>query len=150
MPTYVCHADRGALTDEHRSALAQRFTAVHSGATNAPQSFVQVIFADVASSDHFIGGRPVPAKGVHLHGHIREGRSAAAKDSLARGLRDEIVSVTGLPDDLVWVYLSEIPARQMIEFGRILPLPGHEDEWIESLPDHLQARLRDLDSSIIS
>lgn len=145
MPTYVCHADRGSLSAGHKAALADRVTAVHRDATGAPASFVQVLFTELAPGDHFIGGRPVPAAGVHLHGHIREGRSPQVRRSLTEGLCDAVVAVTGLPADLVWVYVSEIPADQMVEFGRVLPPPGDEQKWIDALPAPVRERLRGLD-----
>jgi hypothetical protein len=44
----------------------------------------------------------------------------------------------------VWVYLSDIPATNIAEYGRILPLPGEENAWFEMLPDPLKARLSPL------
>lgn len=38
-------------------------------------------------------------------------------------------SVSGLKSEDIWVYLQDIPAQQMIEFGRFLPAPGQESEW---------------------
>ena len=144
MPTYVCRSHPGALTAENRAALARCFTTVHSRATGAPPSFVQVFFDEVPDDAHFIGGRP--ADGIHVHGHIRDGRSAGTRQALAEGLRDDVVAVTGIAAELVWVYLSEIPASQMIEFGRVLPAPGAEAEWKDGLPPDLRERLDDLDT----
>jgi hypothetical protein len=33
----------------------------------------------------------------------------------------------------VWVYVGELPARQMIEFGHLLPEPGDEPAWTAAL-----------------
>jgi hypothetical protein len=30
----------------------------------------------------------------------------------------------------VWVYLTEVPAKNMAEFGQILPKPGGEEAWM--------------------
>ena len=35
----------------------------------------------------------------------------------------------------MWVYLSDIPATDIAEYGRILPLPGDENAWFEMLPE---------------
>jgi hypothetical protein len=34
----------------------------------------------------------------------------------------------GGPED-IWVYIQDIPATQMVEFGRVLPEPGAEESW---------------------
>jgi hypothetical protein len=36
------------------------------------------------------------------------------------------------PED-VWVYLQDIPAAQMVEFGRVLPEPGAKQEWLQGV-----------------
>jgi hypothetical protein len=41
----------------------------------------------------------------------------------------------------VWVYLSELPPNQMVEFGHVLPLHGEEVEWSAALPEAEKARL---------
>ncbi len=40
----------------------------------------------------------------------------------------------GLPPTGIWIYISELPAQQMVEFGHILPEPGQEQAWNEALP----------------
>ena len=145
MPTYVVHTPAGLLDPGGQQELVTRVTASHQRHTGAPASFVQVIFHELPAGSHYIGGRPVRAPSVHVHGHIRTGRTAAAKDHLLRGLRDDVATVTGLAGEFVWVYLSEIEPQQMIEFGRVLPAPGGEAEWMRSLPDELRHRLESLD-----
>jgi hypothetical protein len=34
----------------------------------------------------------------------------------------------------VWIYVGELPARQMIEFGHLLPEAGDEPAWTAALP----------------
>jgi hypothetical protein len=42
---------------------------------------------------------------------------------------EEIARIAGITAEDVWIYLQDIPATQMIEFGRFLPAPGDEAEW---------------------
>jgi len=35
----------------------------------------------------------------------------------------------------VWIYVGELPARQMIEFGHLLPEAGDEPAWTAALPE---------------
>ena len=48
--------------------------------------------------------------------------------------KSAIADLSGLPKRSVWVYVSEIPARQMAEYGHILPEPGGEQAWLDRLP----------------
>jgi hypothetical protein len=41
----------------------------------------------------------------------------------------------------VWVYLSELPPNQMVEFGHVLPLHEEEVEWSAALPEAEKAYL---------
>ncbi len=146
MPTYAVHTHPGVLDPAGRQELAERVTASHRRHTGAPASFVQVIYHEVPAASHYIGGRLVDTPSVHVHGHIRTGRTASVKDRLLRGLRDDVAGVTGLADEFVWVYLSEIDPQQMIEFGRVLPAHGEEAAWLQALPDGLRRRLESLDT----
>jgi hypothetical protein len=44
----------------------------------------------------------------------------------------------------VWVYLSDIPAHNIAEYGRVLPVPGAENAWFATLPATLRERLEPL------
>ncbi|MCD2197590.1 tautomerase family protein [Actinomycetospora endophytica] len=147
MPNYAIHLRTESSTAAARADLARRISAVHARATAAPPSFVQVIVHPIVG-EHFIAGEPVDPRAVFVHGHIRAGRTAEAKHELIVGLRDAVVAALGVPDDLVWVYVSEIPAEQMVEFGRVLPAPGQEAEWQAALPDDVRDRLARLDAGI--
>jgi phenylpyruvate tautomerase PptA (4-oxalocrotonate tautomerase family) len=148
MPNYMVHLDTGASSAEQRAALVREISTSHSVLTGAPPSFVQVIISHIGG-EHFIGGEPVDARAVFLHGHIRDGRSTNAKDALIAALRDAVRDHLRVPEDLIWVYLSEIPAAQMIEYGRVLPTPGHEQAWQAELPDEVRARVSRLDDRLL-
>jgi phenylpyruvate tautomerase PptA (4-oxalocrotonate tautomerase family) len=146
MPTYVCSSRAATLTTEQRATIAAAITRHHSHATGAPASFTQVIFQTIDDDHaHFIGGRPADPTTVFVHGNIRQGRTAAAKQLLITGIRDIISDTTGLPHDAIWVYLTELVPQQMIEFGQQLPDHGHEQEWMDALPETLRRRLEAFD-----
>ncbi|GAA0842910.1 hypothetical protein GCM10009113_11840 [Marinobacter szutsaonensis] len=56
---------------------------------------------------------------------------------------EEIVRIAGVTVEDVWIYLQDIPATQMIEFGRFLPAPGNEAEWERGMTSETRARLPD-------
>ncbi|MEU0970436.1 tautomerase family protein [Streptomyces sp. NPDC005917] len=146
MPTYAIYTHAAALTNDQRDSLARLITARHSKETGAPPSFVQIVFQELSEQGHYIGGQPTDRRSVYIHGHIRDGRGENAKSNVALGIRDDVVETVGVPNDLVWVYISEIPADQMIEFGRPLPLHGQEYQWMDALPAPLRERLETLDA----
>jgi phenylpyruvate tautomerase PptA (4-oxalocrotonate tautomerase family) len=141
MPTYVCYAQNGALTSEQQSDLADRITEIHSEATGAPRFFTQVVFREVRSDGHFIGGRPADHHTIWVYGHIRAGRSDDAKNRLLLGIRDHLVAVADVPEHTVWVYLCELAPTDMVEFGQVLPAHGKEQAWLDALPADLREKL---------
>ena len=55
-----------------------------------------------------------------------------------------LAKASGAAADAVWVYLCDIPAANVAEYGRVLLPPGEEDAWFSSLPDAMRERLRPL------
>ena len=39
-----------------------------------------------------------------------------------------------MPKSHVWAHLVDMPATQIVEFGRVVPEPGGEAAWIAALP----------------
>jgi phenylpyruvate tautomerase PptA (4-oxalocrotonate tautomerase family) len=143
MPTYICTAKDGSLTTDKKARIAAEITRVHNEVTGAPRFFVQVLFNDLKAGNQFIGGAPPASRQMWIHGDIRTGRSEQDK---ARLLLLDILRgfsrISGVPEVDVWVYLNEVPAKNMAEFGRILPEPGGEEAWMAALPQAEQNRLR--------
>ena len=144
MPTYVCSAAGGRLTPDQKAEIVRSITAIHHEETGAPRYLVQVIFYDVAPDSHYIAGRPAPANQIWVRGDIRSGRTNEQKSQMLRRIMRDIAKASGAAEDTVWVYLSDIPAENIAEYGRVLPPPGKEDTWFSSLPDALRERLKPL------
>jgi phenylpyruvate tautomerase PptA (4-oxalocrotonate tautomerase family) len=144
MPTYVCSAAGGRLTPVQKAEIVRSITAIHHEETGAPRYLVQVIFYDVAPDSHYIAGRPAPANQIWVRGDIRSGRTNDQKSQMLRRIMQDVARASGAAEDTVWVYLSDIPAENIAEYGRVLPPPGEEDAWFSSLPDALRERLRTL------
>ena len=144
MPTYVCSAAAGRLTPVQKTEIVRSITAIHHEETGAPRYLVQVIFYDVAPDSHYVAGRPAPANQIWVRGDIRSGRTNDQKSQMLRRIMQDVARASGAVEDTVWVYLSEIPAENIAEYGRVLMPPGEEDAWFSSLPDALRERLRPL------
>jgi phenylpyruvate tautomerase PptA (4-oxalocrotonate tautomerase family) len=135
MPTYHCTIPAGLLDAGKKSAIAAAITRVHNAVTGAAAFFAQVIFTEVAKGNHFMGGAPLKAEQIFVHGFIRAGRSVPDRQKLVTELVQVLSEHSGLPERLVWVYITEIPARQMAEYGHLLPEPGDEQTWLNGLPE---------------
>ena len=144
MPTYTVTCPAGRLSGEHKRLIAAKITSAHSQGTGAPMFFAQVIFSEVAEGDHYLGGEPLSGDQIFIHGQIRAGRSAQIKTDLMMRIVGDVGAATGIPPGRIWVYISELPPNQMVEFGRVLPEPGAEEAWTSAMPAEDRARLEKL------
>jgi phenylpyruvate tautomerase PptA (4-oxalocrotonate tautomerase family) len=144
MPTYVCSAATGRLTSGQKAQIVRSITAIHHEETGAPRYLVQVIFHDVAPGSHYIAERPAPADQIWVRADIRSGRTNEQKSQMLRRIMHDVGRVSGAAEDMVWVYLSEIPAANIAEYSRVLLAPGDEEAWFATLPDALREKLRPL------
>ena len=144
MPSYIVTSKSGRLTGSQKSQVAEAITRAHGDATGAPYYFARVTFSDVKASDYFLGGTRLDTDQIFVHGTIREGRPTDMKNTLTARLTTDVALACQMNPNCVWVYLSELPPSQMIEFGRPLPLHGKEAEWSAALPDVEKSRLESI------
>lgn len=136
MPIYTCDAAPGVLTDEIKSALAQEITRIHVEATQAPPSFVHVIFRELPAGTHFKAGEQ-DTKFSFIHGNIRSGRTLDVRQRMLREISDSWSRLTGQPAVQLLVDLAQTDASEIMEAGLILPDPGQEMAWFEQHRDQL-------------
>lgn len=141
MPTYTLTLPAGLFDAAAKARAAEAITATHSAVTGAATFFAQVIIHEIPDGNYFVGGKPLAGRQVFLNGQIRAGRSAPDRKRLLVGLRDGVAAACGLQASDVWVYLTDLPARDMIEYGHILPEPGDEAAWLQALPDADRQRM---------
>ncbi len=140
MPTYYCQVPNGKLDAEQKLAMARSITLRHSEATGAPSYFVQVVIDDETHKARFIGGEPASAH-IWIRADIRAGRSTEQLHSLMVNIKTDMAAIAGVSGDDVWINLNNLEPDNMLEYGHILPLPGKETEWFNSLPAALRERL---------
>ena len=78
---------------------------------------------------------------MFVQGLIRSGRAGEVKAGIIQQIVEQISAAAGLSTEDVWVYLQDIAATQMVEFGRFLPQPGAEDEWRKGFSPQKLARM---------
>jgi len=141
MPTYVCSMETGRLTQAQRLEIVKSLTAIHTEATGAPRYLVQVVFHEVSPHALYVGGELAPAGQVWVRGDIRSGRTAAVKRRMIERILHDVCATTGVAPEAVWVYICDIPAENIAEYGSILPPPGEEAAWLATLSEDLRTRL---------
>jgi phenylpyruvate tautomerase PptA (4-oxalocrotonate tautomerase family) len=144
MPSYIVTCEEGRLTGSQKSQIAEAVTRAHGDSTGAPYYFVRLTFNEVKPGNYFLGGTQLDGDEIFVHGTIREGRPKDMKDALMARLAADVAIASQMKPNSVWVYLSELPPNQMIEFGRVLPLHGKEAEWSAALPEAEKARLENI------
>jgi phenylpyruvate tautomerase PptA (4-oxalocrotonate tautomerase family) len=144
MPTYVVTAPAGRLSAPQKERLAGRITDIHCQRTGAPAYLAQVIFSDVTPGNYFLGGKPLKDDNIFVHGQIRAGRGPEIKEPLILDLMRATAEVAQTQESHVQVYIVDVPARQIAEWGQLLPLPGEEAAWDAAIPDAVRRRMRAL------
>ena len=59
-------------------------------------------------------------------------------------MMQDISRITSIGQENVWVYVCNLDPTDMIEYGHVLPPPGQEKAWFESLPAFLRTYLAKL------
>jgi phenylpyruvate tautomerase PptA (4-oxalocrotonate tautomerase family) len=138
MPTYVCTVREGQLSPDQKSRIAAEVTRIHSEVTGAPTFFAQVILEEVKPGNHFMGGVPLVHDQLYdqifVYGRVRAGRSIQDKLKMIKLMAEAVGEAAGVKRTGVWIYIAELPPRQMIEYGYVLPDPGDEEVWTNALP----------------
>lgn len=141
MPTYTVMTANLSLSAAQKAQIAEAITTAHHAATGAPAFFAQVIFSAIQNGEHFIGGKLNEHPHVFVSGIIRAGRSLDVKQRLLTDAAAKVQAIAGVGAEDVWFYIQDMDAPQMIEFGRLLPVPGAEAEWRKAITPEKQAQL---------
>jgi len=140
MPTYVCVVKAGLLNDEQKQRIASAITRLHSETTGAPTWLVQVVIDENEQRQRYLNGIPADHQ-IWIRADIRAGRTSEQRQRLMRGIVQAISEISGVEESAIWVYLCNLAPDDMVEYGRVLPQPGKEQEWFEALPPGLQQYL---------
>jgi phenylpyruvate tautomerase PptA (4-oxalocrotonate tautomerase family) len=93
-----------------------------------------VIFIEVKHGNNFVSSVPLDTDQIRVEGHLRTGHDVEAKRSLVERIVEAVAQVTAMPKSHVWAHLVDMPASQIVEFGRVVPEPGGEAARIAALP----------------
>ena len=133
MPVHMVRVSAGRLRAEEKSAVARAITNTHRELTGTPHFLAQVSFQEQEPGNVFPGGVPQGSDTIFVHGHHHLGRPAELKHRLAAKIVDDISRAASVGKRHIWLYLEEMPANRMIEYGRFLPEPGQEEAWFDAI-----------------
>jgi phenylpyruvate tautomerase PptA (4-oxalocrotonate tautomerase family) len=128
MPFYTCTAAEGTLTAESKAALAAEITEIHSKINGVPANYVFVAFSELPAENVFAGGKQ--GKLLVISGWARRGHPQESTTRLALELASAGARISGVDEGHVMVVIEDSPASSAVEGGRVLPEPGHEEEWL--------------------
>ena len=140
MPSYVFTTALD-LGPEVRAKIVESVTSIHNIEAKAPRYFVQVIFNKVEPGSIYIGGEPASPEHMWVRADIRSGRTNEQKSRMLKRIMRETGNILKVSEEVIWVYICDVPADNIAEFGAILPRPGSEKAWLASLPEGLRKKL---------
>ena len=135
MPVYMVYVSAGRLSPEMKGEVARAITDAHRDLTGTQHFLAQISFQEQPTGNVFLGGVEQGGDLIFIHGHHRVGRPVDLKHRLAAKIVDDVAKVMNVEKRHVWLYIDEIPANQMIEYGRFLPEPGQENAWFNAIAD---------------
>ena len=102
MPTYQVFTSPQCLNPEAKQRVAQAITGTHHDVTGAANFFAQVIFNEKSADDYYLGGSPLQAPQLFVHGHIRA-RSLEIRQELAARLLAAVAEASQLERRHIWI-----------------------------------------------
>jgi len=148
MPTFNVIVPEERFSNEQKTRVAVAIGRTYKELTGVPENLTQVIFIEVKHGNYFIGSVPPDTDQISVEGHLRAGRSAEAKRSLVERIVEAVAQAAAMPKSQVWAHLVDMPATQIVEFGRVVPEPGGEAAWIAALPEAERKELRPSAASV--
>lgn len=142
MPVYMVYVSAGRFRPDEKGAIARAITNAHQAFTGTPHFLAQVSFQEQPVGNVFLGGVQQGGDTIFVHGHHRLGRLADLKHRLAAKIVDDVSRAASVERTHIWLYIDEMPANQMFEYGRVLPEPGEEHAWFDAISADEQAFMR--------
>ena len=128
------------LNNQQKQRIASAITRLHSETTGAPTWLVQVVIDENEQRQRYLNGTPADHQ-IWIRADIRAGRTSEQRQRLMLGIVQALSEISGVEESAIWVYLCNLAPDDMVEYGRVLPLPGQEQAWFEALPSELQRHL---------
>jgi hypothetical protein len=67
---------------------------------------------------------------VNVAGYIRAGRPDQTRERWLQMIHSCLVRLAGIPPGKIKITLFDVPARWIMQGGRMMPEIGHDQEWL--------------------
>jgi phenylpyruvate tautomerase PptA (4-oxalocrotonate tautomerase family) len=124
MPLYTAITEKGFVSDATKTRIAAEITRIHAAVMKVPKNFVRVVFLSYPLHSGYAAGEE--ASTAALNCVLRSGHTAEEKTDLLKQLWEMFQKLTGIPTDQLAISLQEIPSRNAMEMGQIMPEVSHE------------------------
>ncbi|HEX4250593.1 MAG TPA: tautomerase family protein [Pseudonocardia sp.] len=134
MPIYECLTASGTLSQDDRDRLARIITDIHAEETHAPADLIHVVFPELPKGHTYTAGSA--SAPILIRGQVRAGRSPEVRNAILRRIHDACQELLpGVHPMSILVGVFDVPAKWVMEAGRILPEPVESEEraWFEDL-----------------
>jgi phenylpyruvate tautomerase PptA (4-oxalocrotonate tautomerase family) len=118
MPLYKALVEEGSVSDRAKARIAEDITLIHTTVMKVPREFVRVIFMSYPKGGGYAAGEQ--ASTAALDCTLRSGHTTEERIELLKQLWAMLRKHTGVSDDLLAISLTEIPASDAMEMGRIM------------------------------
>lgn len=118
MPLYTVLVQEGSVSDRTKALIAEEITDIHTSVMKVPRNFVRVIFLSYAKNSGYAAGEPRPVAALDCT--LRNGHTTEEKTDLLTQVWATFQRYTGIATDHLAISLSEIPATNAMEMGKIM------------------------------
>ena len=101
---------------------------------------MQVVIDESEQRQRYLGGERAEHQ-IWIRGDIRAGRTSEQRQRLMLGIVQAVSEISGVEESAIWVYLCNLAPDDMVEYGHVLPRPGAEQQWFQTLPPELKRYL---------
>ena len=146
MPTYQITVKQGLLDNNKKDKIAEYLTKTHTEITGAPNYFVQIIYHE-DNCRRYVAGK-LSDNQIWIRGDIRSGRTPDKRSLLVEKFVEGVSEIANVPKSDIWVFLNNLDACDMAEYGQLLSEPGKEQEWFNTLPENIQSKLKEINDEM--
>lgn len=146
MPTYTVTSIAERLSPAQKERVAAAITGIHCTVTGSRPYLVQVVFQDLPEGNVFVAGKHLKFDTIIIVGSIRSDRKREARKGLALEIMHSVAAIAETDRTAVQVYIADLPASQIAEWGRASAGPREDVAADAGAPPELLERIRLLNS----
>lgn len=144
MPIYCVTSIAERFSLAQRERIAAAITDIHCTVTGSLPYLVQVVFHAVAEGNMFVAGKHLKYDNITIVGHVRSERRREARKALALEIMHGVAAIAETDRTAVQVYIADLPASQIAEWGRVATGPSEDAAADADAPAELRERISSL------